>query len=153
MGDDVVGYLYLHPNVSWKVEPPSYGNEILCWAEIKLGEIMAAIKQVENGQKPTKISTSALHTKAVDAWVDNTTKDLFVKFSDGKIKKLNMIDALEGLENTWAGEILKPEIFDKVVVKNGMPTWPNGFDFDTDTIYDYGKEAPDAIKVASSIKV
>lgn len=80
-----------------------------------------------------------LHTKAIDVWADKKTKDLFVKFSDGKIKKLNMLDALEGLENTWAGEILKSEIFDKVTIKNGMPTWPNDFDFDTDTIYEYGE--------------
>jgi len=82
------------------------------------------------------------YTKAIDVWVDVDTKDLFVKFSNGKIKKLNMIEALEGLENTWAGGILKPEIFDKVKVKNGMPTWPNEFDFDTDVIYDYGVDVP-----------
>jgi hypothetical protein len=81
---------------------------------------------------------ATIQTKAIDAWVDKTTMDLFVKFADGKIKKLNMLDALRGLENTWAGEILNPDMFDKVTVKNGMPTWPNEFDFDTDVIYDLG---------------
>lgn len=151
LDDDCVGYLRLQPKIFWQVEPPSYGNEILQWAEVKIGEIMVAIKQVEKGQKPTKITTkitSALHTKAIDVWANKKTKDLFVKFSDGKIKKLNMEDALEGLLNTWAGEILNPDIFEKVTVKNGMPTWPNGFDFDTDVIYDYGEDAPNAVKIA-----
>jgi len=152
LGDDCVGYLRLYPNVFWHVEPPTHGTEILQWAERKMGEIMTAITNVENGQKPTKISTAALHTKAVDAWTDQKTKDLFVKFSDGKIKKLNMLDALEGLENTWAGEILKPEFFDKVTIKNGMPTWPNDFDFDTDIIYEHGEDASDAVKIAGKVK-
>ena len=153
LGDDVVGYLRLYPDISWQVEPPSYGNEMLEWANIKQEEIKMAIQQVEDGQKPIKVSTAALHTKAVDVWVDKDTKDLFVKFSDGKTKKLNMVDALDGFENTWAGEILKPENFDKVVVKNGMPTWPNGFDFDTDIIYEYGKDATDTVKIAGKLKI
>jgi hypothetical protein len=151
LGDDVVGYLLLNP-ISWKIEPPSHGQEILEWAKNKLEEIMTAITQVENGQKPKKVVTATLHTKAIDVWVDAETKDLFVKFSNGKIKKLNMVEALEGLENTWAGEILKPEIFDKVKVKNGMPTWPNEFDFDTDVIYDYGVDVS-AKNIASKLQL
>jgi hypothetical protein len=74
---------------------------------------------------------------------------MFVKFSDGKIKKLNMVEALEGIDSEWANEILKPEMFDKVTVKNGMPTWPNDFDFDTDIIYDYGVDVPGAKKISN----
>ena len=33
-----------------------------------------------------------------------------------------------------------------------MPTWPNDFDFDTDIIYDYGEETPNATKVASRLR-
>ena len=102
---------------------------------------MGVMQKLESGQKPKKIkTTAALHTKAIDAWADITTKDLFVRFSDGKVKKLNMLTALKGLENTWAGEILKPDMFDKVSVKNGMPTWPNEFDFDTDVVYEFGDD-------------
>lgn len=150
LGDDCVGYLRLQPQLSWQVEPPSHGDEIFQWAETKIGEIMAAIKQVESGQKPKKISIATLHTKAVDVWANSKTKDIFVKFSDGKVKRLNMAEALEGFENTWAGEILNSDMFEKVTIKTGMPTWPNGFDFDTDIIYDYGEDAPNATKIAGS---
>jgi len=149
-GDDAVGYLLLSP-LKWKLAPPSHAKEIMEWAQINMDKIMDNFKKIENGQKPTKIKvTATIQTKAIDVWVDKTTMDLFVKFADGKTKKINMLDALKGLENTWAGEILNPDMFDKVIVKNGMPTWPNEFDFDTDVIYDLGIDV--SKKIAGNIK-
>lgn len=139
LGSDVVGYLIIQPNLEWLKEPPTLAKEIFKWATTKLDEILSNIQRLEKGEKVVKIKVEGgFFTKAVDVWVNTKTKDLYVKFSDGKIKRFNMLDALKGLETTWAGEILKPDMFDKVSIQNGMPTWPNDFDFDTDVIYDHG---------------
>jgi len=143
LGSNIVGYLKIQPNLEWLTEPPSLAQEIFKWATNKLDEIIANIKKLERGEKPVKIKVEgSLFTEAIDAWVDKNTKELFVKFNDGKVKKINMTDALKGLENTWVGEILNPEMFDKVFIRDGMPTWPNDFDFDTDVVYEHGEDVP-----------
>jgi hypothetical protein len=59
---------------------------------------------------------------------------LWLQFSEGSEGVRNLSDVLE-LEGPMIAPLRRPTFFLQVVVENGAPTWPNGFDLDPINLY------------------
>ncbi len=125
------------------------------WAKQHIEDLRKNWELCKQRNAPNKIEGSTVEAGFFKGlWVREFQfiKDFIVKlkFSNGEIRYVDFSEILEGAGGQ-VEEIIKNNIFDQAVLRDGTLAWPNGIDFDPDGLYDVSHQSlEDLEKTAAS---
>lgn len=83
---------------------------------------------------------SSFDIKLLEVWTEDKTC-LVGKFSDGRIKKVDLSDIILNLPGDMIVPLRNPEFFAKVFISDeNTICWPNEFDLEPEDLYDVGED-------------